>query len=271
MLPGGLLDEQHASQVDRADHGGGAESLTVEQALKELKHDLAIRPIYHQTDEEIETHILSAQDKKCHPVRKVETTPVGGEHRCAKRHHSQTRGAGKGSTLLLHVLVAFLGLLSASDAETAAASAGTGADAAFDAGQDGGDPDGRCASAYDRRTHRYSVALHRTPAGSGAPALQRLKINLPDQLAPRITSDGVPATMTTHAVAPTCDATPQKTANSEGLGWHQTPANRKGGGGAAASAALDPALVASRFDPPLKADTWLCAKPAKVVIGFNCR
>jgi hypothetical protein len=37
-------------------------------------------------------------------------------------------------------------------------------------GQDGGDPDGRCASADDRRPHRYSVAPHRTPAGSGAPA-----------------------------------------------------------------------------------------------------
>jgi hypothetical protein len=28
----------------------------VEQAFKELKHDLAIRPIYHQTDERIEAH-----------------------------------------------------------------------------------------------------------------------------------------------------------------------------------------------------------------------
>jgi hypothetical protein len=32
----------------------------VEQAFKELKHDLAIRPIYHQTDERIEAHILVA-------------------------------------------------------------------------------------------------------------------------------------------------------------------------------------------------------------------
>jgi hypothetical protein len=32
----------------------------VEQASKELKHDLAIRPIYHQTDERIEAHILVA-------------------------------------------------------------------------------------------------------------------------------------------------------------------------------------------------------------------
>src|SRR6202035_5269417 len=35
-------------------------SLTVEQAFKELKGDLAIRPIYHQTDERIEAHIFVA-------------------------------------------------------------------------------------------------------------------------------------------------------------------------------------------------------------------
>ena len=32
----------------------------IEQAFKELKHDLAIRPIYHQTDERIEAHIFVA-------------------------------------------------------------------------------------------------------------------------------------------------------------------------------------------------------------------
>jgi len=32
----------------------------IEQAFKELKGDLAIRPIYHQTDERIEAHILIA-------------------------------------------------------------------------------------------------------------------------------------------------------------------------------------------------------------------
>jgi hypothetical protein len=32
----------------------------VEQAFKELKEDLAIRPIYHQTDERIEAHIFVA-------------------------------------------------------------------------------------------------------------------------------------------------------------------------------------------------------------------
>ena len=32
--------------------------IEVEQAFKELKDDLAIRPIYHQTDERIEAHIF---------------------------------------------------------------------------------------------------------------------------------------------------------------------------------------------------------------------
>ena len=32
----------------------------VEQSFKELKHDLAVRPIYHQTDERIEAHIFVA-------------------------------------------------------------------------------------------------------------------------------------------------------------------------------------------------------------------
>jgi hypothetical protein len=32
----------------------------IEQAFKELKHDLAIRPIFHQTDERIEAHIFVA-------------------------------------------------------------------------------------------------------------------------------------------------------------------------------------------------------------------
>ena len=96
----------------------------VEQAFKELKGDLAIRPIYHQTDERIEAHIL----------------------------------------------VAFAGLLPAGDAEAAAALAGAGTDATVRAGQDGGDPDGRRASADDGRPHRYLVTLHRTRAGTRAAA-----------------------------------------------------------------------------------------------------
>ena len=30
----------------------------IEQAFKELKHDLAIRPIFHQREERIEAHIF---------------------------------------------------------------------------------------------------------------------------------------------------------------------------------------------------------------------
>ena len=86
------------------------------QLVKELKGDLAIRPIYHQTDERIEAHIF----------------------------------------------VAFLSLLSAGDAEAAAAITGTGTDTEVGPGQDGGDPDGRCATADDGWSHRHTVALHRT-------------------------------------------------------------------------------------------------------------
>ena len=32
----------------------------VEQAFKEIKHDLAIRPIFHKTEERIEAHIFVA-------------------------------------------------------------------------------------------------------------------------------------------------------------------------------------------------------------------
>ena len=39
---------------------GRGTPLTVEQAFKELKGDLAIRPIHHQTDERIEAHIFVA-------------------------------------------------------------------------------------------------------------------------------------------------------------------------------------------------------------------
>ena len=33
----------------------------IEQAFKELKHDLAVRPIYHQTDKRIEAHIFRSR------------------------------------------------------------------------------------------------------------------------------------------------------------------------------------------------------------------
>ena len=39
--------------------------LRIEQAFKDLKHDLAIRPIYHQTDTHIEAHIFIASLIAC--------------------------------------------------------------------------------------------------------------------------------------------------------------------------------------------------------------
>ena len=39
----------------------------VEQAFKELKHDLAVRPIFHQLDERIEAHIFVAYLSAHHP------------------------------------------------------------------------------------------------------------------------------------------------------------------------------------------------------------
>ena len=96
----------------------------VEQAFKELKGDLAIRPIYHQTDERIEAHIF----------------------------------------------VAFLAYCLQVTLKQRLRSLAPGTDAAVGAGQDGGDPDGRCAPADDGWPHRRAVALHRTRSGSGDPA-----------------------------------------------------------------------------------------------------
>jgi hypothetical protein len=59
------------------------------------------------------------------------------------------------------------GLLPTGDAEATAAITGARADAAVSAGQDGGDPNGRRASADHGWPHCYPVALHRTRAGSG--------------------------------------------------------------------------------------------------------
>ena len=61
-------------------------------------------------------------------------------------------------------------LLPAGHAETAAAIPGARADTEIRAGQDGGDPDGRCATADHRWSHGHTVALHRTGGRSGHPA-----------------------------------------------------------------------------------------------------
>ena len=58
---GSYLLRSNVTASDPAQLWGFYLQLTeVEQAFKELKHDLAIRPIYHQTDERIEAHIFIA-------------------------------------------------------------------------------------------------------------------------------------------------------------------------------------------------------------------
>ena len=61
-------------------------------------------------------------------------------------------------------------LLPAGDAQAAAALPGARTDAEVGAGEDGGDPDGRCAPADDGWPYHRAVALHRTRSGSGDPA-----------------------------------------------------------------------------------------------------
>ena len=61
----------------------------IEQAFKELKHDLAIRPIYHQTDKRIEAHIFIAFIAYCLHVTLKQRT-----RSCAPRTHA-ARGVGE--------------------------------------------------------------------------------------------------------------------------------------------------------------------------------
>ena len=65
----GTNDRREGSYLLRSNVTGGdpaqlwafyLQLVEVEQAFKELKGDLAIRPIYHQTDERIEAHIFVA-------------------------------------------------------------------------------------------------------------------------------------------------------------------------------------------------------------------
>ena len=71
----------------------------IEQAFKELKHDLAIRPIYHQTDKHIEAHIFIAFIAYClHVTLKQHArscapglTPAGGAGEV--RNHADGRRA----------------------------------------------------------------------------------------------------------------------------------------------------------------------------------
>ena len=57
----------------------------IEQAFKELKHDLAIRPIYHQTDKRIEAHIFIAFIAYClHVTLKQRTRSCAPDSRRAR-------------------------------------------------------------------------------------------------------------------------------------------------------------------------------------------
>ena len=47
----------------------------IEQAFKELKHDLAIRPIFHQTDERIEHIFVDGLLPACHTPSTALTAP----------------------------------------------------------------------------------------------------------------------------------------------------------------------------------------------------
>ena len=57
----------------------------IEQAFKELKGDLSIRPVYHQTDERIEAHIFVAFLAYC--------LQVTLKQRCRALAHGLTRRA----------------------------------------------------------------------------------------------------------------------------------------------------------------------------------
>jgi len=79
----------------------------VEQALKELKHDLAVRPIFHQSVERIETHIFVALLAWClqvtlkarlrphccghHAARGAGQVQDHADGRCTHHHHRRTR------------------------------------------------------------------------------------------------------------------------------------------------------------------------------------
>ena len=127
----------------------------VEQAFKELKGDLAIRPIYHQTDERIEAHILVAFLAYCLQVT------------LKQRLRALAPGLTARSVLDKMAAIQMVDVqLPTTDGRTVILS-------------------------------RYTE-----PERDQALLLQRLKINLPDQPPPRITTDGIPM----HNHRPFCGA-----------------------------------------------------------------
>ena len=118
----------------------------IEPAFKELKGDLAIRPIYHQTDARIEAHILVAFLAYCLQVT------------LKQRLRALAPGLTPRSVLDKMAAIQMVDVhLPTTDGRTVILS-------------------------------RYTE-----PEPDQALLLQRLKISLPDQPPPRITSDGVPA------------------------------------------------------------------------------
>lgn len=117
----------------------------VEQAFKELKGDLAIRPIYHQTDARIEAHILLAFLAYCLQVT------------LKQRLRSLAPGLTPRSVLEKMAAIQMV--------------------------------DGHLPTT-DGRT--VTLSRYTEPESDQALVLQRLKINLPDQPPPRITTDGIP-------------------------------------------------------------------------------
>jgi transposase len=119
----------------------------VEQAFKELKHDLAIRPIYHQTDERIEAHILVAFLAYCLQVT------------LKQRLRSQAPGLTPRSVLDKMAAIQMVDVhLPTTDGRTVILS-------------------------------RYTE-----PEPDQALLLQMLKLSLPGQPPPRISSDSIPIT-----------------------------------------------------------------------------
>src|SRR3954447_13851378 len=143
----------------------------VEQAFKELKNDLAIRP-----------HLPP--------------------NRCAHRG-AHFRGVHR--------------LLPADHAEATPALRGAGPNPSVDAGQDGRDADGRCASADHGWPHRRPLALHRTRSRSGAPA-PAVEDALARAAATQDHFGGCSRSgMTAHLVVPTLAGAPPQNQSLEGF------------------------------------------------------
>ena len=83
----------------------------VEQAFKEIKHDLAIRPIFHRTEEHIEVHIFVAFLAYCLQVTlKVKLQNARRRHHAArsKRQAQHDADGGRPTAMAQTVNMALL-------------------------------------------------------------------------------------------------------------------------------------------------------------------